>query len=209
MPAAVLADLLSVSVVSAVRRGHPAALFIRHRQGFDRPKLLKPGSDLCPAMLVAPRRVFLQRFAIGGRNRALGRQDAGGRTARNSAGSNELGHRCLAILFRHDLPRPSVDHRMPRSRQFIIRIGLCAAVPNDPIRPPPRRRFVRFGAATTPTDFSVFRPRFLAPRSRGELPAGLFGRFPHVADSFQRTTGRPPSPANRRPWSRARTDLFR
>jgi hypothetical protein len=62
------------------------------------------------AKLGLPNCVFSQGDPIGGGNRTLRRQNAGGGASCHPSGANELGYRRLRIYFRRNLPRALVNH---------------------------------------------------------------------------------------------------
>src|SRR5690242_3919505 len=105
-PAAEIADLLCV----LGRRAHLPALSLRRRHDLDIPELLDPSSGLGAALFGAAGCILAERLAIGGGDRTLGRDSAGGRTFCHPSGPDELGHRGCKIRFGSEAPRPLVSH---------------------------------------------------------------------------------------------------
>jgi hypothetical protein len=88
----------------------PSTLSLHRRHGLDVPELVRLRSGSRTPTLSATRRIFTERLAIGGGNRALGRQDACGRAPRYSSGPNELGNLGCRILLGNKVPQALVNH---------------------------------------------------------------------------------------------------
>jgi hypothetical protein len=76
----------------------PRLSFVRHRQS-GLPKRTIASGKLCAANSVSFNRVFLQRSAVGRRDQALRRQNAGGRAACNSSRSDKFRDRCFGVVL--------------------------------------------------------------------------------------------------------------
>src|SRR5271166_1744891 len=72
------------------------------------PKPLHPNGYSSPPQPFPRRGIVFQRSTVCGGNDALGREGAGGRTARNASGSDECGHRSLIFILTHLLPPPVI-----------------------------------------------------------------------------------------------------
>jgi hypothetical protein len=77
-------------------------LFTRSRQDLDGPKRSLARGDFLLTGPDARRRVILERSPIGGGNSALGRQSAGGWTARDALVAYERGYCGLILIVTHN-----------------------------------------------------------------------------------------------------------
>src|SRR5689334_11149403 len=74
------------------------ALVTGPRQDFRGPERAPARGDLLMARAAAPGRIAFERGAVGGGNRALSRQRAGGRAPRNAVAADESGD-CRVVFF--------------------------------------------------------------------------------------------------------------
>ena len=90
----------------------PRLSFIRHRQS-GLPKRTIARGKFCAANSVSFNRVFFQRSAVGRRDQALRRQNAGGRAACNSSRADEFGARRLSVVLWSVPLRTELNSRDP------------------------------------------------------------------------------------------------